>query len=200
MAQFRQFLVVVLPALAAGFSLNVKPKEWSQQRSAAEAAAVGCTGDEDDCGSAGEYHVFDPSQVQVSWTIDAISGRRLHTVDYNDVAFANCNDRSECCPYGGGASDDGGSWSGESEGPDVYGYKRVKCDHECDTGCDEGGYSCNHSCGPHLALQSNRPQARRRLFNPFARACRQRLRQQLRQKLRQRLYGEHHRHSDRLRQ
>ena len=162
MAQFRQFLVVVLPALAAGFSLNVKPKERSQQRSAAEAAAVGCIGDEDDCGSAdsgysalGLPSTFD-AENKVSRTIDAISGRRLHT-NWKHVDFANCNNPSDCCPNGGGVSDDGGSWSGEYSGPNTYANKRVKCDAGCDTGCDEGGYSCNGSCEPHLALPLQTP-------------------------------------------
>jgi hypothetical protein len=150
MAQFRQFLVVVLPTLAAGFSLNVKPKERSQQRSAAEAAAVGC----DDCGFSSLGLPSDAEKV--SRTIDAISGRRLHT-NWKDVDFANCNNPSECCPNGGGVSNDGGSWSGESSGPDQYANKRVKCDAGCDTGCDEGGYSCNGSCEPHLALPLQTP-------------------------------------------
>lgn len=172
MAQFRQFLVVVLPALAAGFSLHVKPKERSQQRSAAEAVAVGCIGDEDDCGSAdsgysalGLPSTFD-AENKVSRTIDAISGRRLHTIGaisgrrlgWNHVDFANCNKPSECCPSNGGTSDDGGSWSGESQGPGTYANKRVHCDAGCDTSCDDhGDYSCNDSCGPHLALPLQSP-------------------------------------------
>ena len=139
MAQFRQFLVVVLPALAAGFSLNVKPKERSQQRSAAEAAAVGC----DDCGFSSLGLPSDAEKV--SRTIDLISGRRL---GWNHVHItAPCDEASDCCPNGGGVSDDGGSWSGESSGPNEYADKRVYCAAGCDTSCDDHGtYGCNSGC------------------------------------------------------
>ena len=66
MAQFRQFLVVVLPALAAGFSLNVKPKERSQHRSAAERSAVD---EEYPAADARDPSTFD-AENKVSRTID----------------------------------------------------------------------------------------------------------------------------------
>ena len=156
MAQFRHLLFVVLPALAAGFSLNVKPKEPPQYSQGVSAVGrvvpsdVSCFPAED-CGDSPE-----PDSTKVGrQSFDAITGRQLHSTWASEQ---HCEDKNDCCPDFGGASDDGGSWSGESQGPGTYANKRVHCDAGCDTSCDDhGDYSCNDSCGPHLALPLQSP-------------------------------------------
>lgn len=158
MAQFHRFLLVALPALAAGFSLDVKPKEPPQDSQGVSPVVfhtvrsdVSCF-PADDCGDSPED---DPDST--SNRFDAVSGRRLH----NDASTANCNDRHDCCPSYGGTSNTGGSWSGATEGPGTYANKRVHCDSGCDRSCDDGHWACNGDC------ESRPPSPRvRRLHHP----------------------------------
>jgi len=127
MAQFRQFLVVALPALAAGFTLNVKPKEWPQHRSAAE-------------GPVAEYPAADAETTESPWPddFDDISGRSLHSNADPHWGDASCDSKS-CCPYDGGQSESGGTWH-------TLANVRKHCDRGCDSSCNHKDHACDESC------------------------------------------------------